>query len=58
MQIFSIRDLQDRTEELSREAEQGRFAYSDFIKYLGELKILVMNYDAGDLELELETFSN
>jgi predicted HTH domain antitoxin len=106
MQTFSIRDLRDRSGELSREAEEGRlslvtrhgqplfvtvpfsdeviasgvhvamavsmfksgdltlgqaaklarFDYSDFIEYLGELKIPVLNYDASELDQELAAF--
>ena len=104
MQTFSIRDLRDRSGELTREAEAGRLslvtrhgqplfvsvpftedvlssgvhtalavslfksgdlslgqaaklarmAYSDFIEYLGALKIPVVRYEAGELEAELK----
>ena len=103
MQTFSIRDLRDRSGELTREAEAGRLslvtrhgqplfvsvpftedvishgvhtalavnlfksgdlslglaaklarmAYSDFIDYLGTLKIPVVTYEPGELEQEL-----
>jgi predicted HTH domain antitoxin len=108
MQTFSIRDLRDRSGELSREAEAGRLSlvtrhgqplfvsvpftedvvasgvhtalavslfksgdlslglaaklaripYADFIEYLGELKIPVVNYDAAELDNELKLLND
>ena len=108
MQTFSIRDLRDRSGELSREAEAGRLSlvtrhgqplfvsvpftedvvasgvhtalavslfksgdlslglaaklaripYADFIDYLGELKIPVVNYDPAELDSELKLLSD
>jgi predicted HTH domain antitoxin len=104
MQIFTVRDLRDRSGELSREAEAGRLSlvtrhgqplfvsvpftqdvvasgvhtalavslfksgdlslglaaklarmpYVDFVGYLGELNIAVVNYDANELDSELK----
>jgi antitoxin (DNA-binding transcriptional repressor) of toxin-antitoxin stability system len=108
METFSIRDLRDRSGELTREAEAGRLslvtkhgqplfvsvpftaellvagvhtalavnmyksgdlslgqgaklarmAYSDFVEYLGTLKVSVVNYDDSEIEREFDSLTN
>ena len=39
-------------------AKLARIPYADFIDYLGELKIPVINYDATELESELKLLND
>lgn len=64
MQIFTIRDLRDRTGELVRDAEAGKLwaarlaglSVVDFMDDLAQLHIPVARPRTGELESELASF--
>lgn len=68
MQSFSICDLHERTGDLSRAAEEGElslvtlhghplFISVPFNQHVSRLGIPLVNYDASELETELDYFN-